>query len=127
MDHDRSNGDDVRGFFDAGQCIEEQGLAESSSLLRPIHGQACQQDDTDWMVGEPLTNLRRTLMLVNGACGQRVVAYDPINFESHVRSGRVCLLIGPRIPLQPDVEGRIATIEPAQVVAASQLERVRLW
>src|ERR1019366_5679465 len=121
MDHDRSDGDDVRGFFDAGQRIEEQGFAESSSLLRPIHGQAGQQDDQDWMVGEPLADPLRTLMLVNGAGGQRVIAHYAITFESHVRSCRVCLLIGPRVPLQPDVEGRVPTIEAAQVVSAAQL------
>src|ERR1035437_8176426 len=121
MDHDRSNGNDVRGFLDAGQPIEEQGFAESSSLLRPVHCQACKQDDTDWMVGEPLGDPLRTLMLVNGAGGQRVIAHYAITFESHVRSCRVCLLIGPRVPLQPDVEGRVPTIEAAQVVSAAQL------
>ena len=82
-------------FLDAGQRIEEQGFAESASLLRPVHGQACEQDDADGTIGEPHSNPPWTLMLVNGVGGQRVIAHHTIAFKSHVRSGGLCLLIGP--------------------------------
>lgn len=121
VDHHRANAHDVRGLFDPRQGVEQKRLAEPFALLRSVHGQSCQQDDPDWMPGQPFVNPLRTLVLVNGTGRQRIVARYAIPGQCYVGFGRIRLLVCPGIFFVPGVEGRIAAVELGEVVLTPEL------
>lgn len=112
---DRLAGDDSHS-----QRIGEQPRAEASTLIGAVDYKAGDQDHADWVGGHAADEPRGRVDALHRAHREADVAHDTHAPYHDEGAGRVHLLRGERVAMQPIVEVVDARHEAAKLVIGSQ-------
>ena len=95
MDEDGSHTNNIGRLSNSSKCVAKKCFANTFSLFALVHGQASEQNHPNRVIGDSLSDSLRSLVLLNGACDEGVVADYAGAATGDVCLCRLCPLIGP--------------------------------
>jgi hypothetical protein len=121
MDEQGADADGVGGLGRSHQGIKQQSSPKTLSLLSAIYCKPAKESKANRMIGETFGHSRRGIVATDAAGSQRMITGDDIiPTMRDIDLGGVSLLVLPREPLQPFVQGVRTAIKRRKVVNLCQ-------